>query len=168
MIYRVKQIIWAIICSCKSIDYNYVDKFLNKQEQKIFRRLKKSEQHHSIRVSNEAIKLLNNNKYIELDKKEVIKASLLHDIGKIKYPMNLIEKVLLVILNKITKGKIKKISSVLCIDIYYNHPKYSVEILKNLKSVYSNSFIEAINEHHNNDLISNNLLNILREADNKS
>ncbi|MGL5244291.1 MAG: hydrolase, partial [Sarcina sp.] len=132
-------------------------------------KLKKSEQHHSIRVCKESIYILKNNKeYIELNEKEVGKVSLLHDIGKIKYPINLIEKSLLVILNKITKGKIKRFSNIKCIDTYYNHPIYSIEILNTLiEAQYSNGFIDAIKNHHFNNVSFNGLLNILREADNK-
>ena len=54
------------------------------------------------------------------DKIQTIVA-LLHDVGKGEFGLNLVEKSVLVLLNNLTKGKIKKYDNIKQIDIYYNH-----------------------------------------------
>ena len=50
MIYRVKQFLWAITSTFKKIDNKVLEKYLDDKEMTLFKHLKKSEQHHSIRV----------------------------------------------------------------------------------------------------------------------
>jgi putative nucleotidyltransferase with HDIG domain len=102
-----------------------------------------------------------------LDKKKMIKLALLHDIGKIKYKMNIIEKSLIVILHRCTKGKIKKYINIKFVDIYYNHPNIGYELLKEYS--YEESFLNAIKNHHNNDIIRDIVeLQVLNKCDNKN
>ena len=50
-LYRVKQFIWAVKSLSEDIDTEYVNKFLNKKERKLFNKLKKTDKQHCIRVS---------------------------------------------------------------------------------------------------------------------
>ena len=117
-LYRVKQFVWALKSLSEDIDTEYVNRFLNKREKKLFNKLKKTDKHHCIRVSKEAVNL-SKGKKINLNR--VAKVALLHDIGKGEYGLNVIEKSVLVILNKMTKGKLKKYDGIKAIDSYYNH-----------------------------------------------
>lgn len=101
MLYRVKQFFWAIKSLSEDIDKDYVNKFLNKKEKRLFNRLKKMDKQHCIRVSKDAVNL---SKDKGLNTKRVAKAALLHDIGKGEYGLNIVEKSVLVILNKVSKG----------------------------------------------------------------
>lgn len=170
MLYRIKQLIWAIRSIWKEIDYEYVRGFLNKDEILLFKKLKKSEQYHCIRVCRDSIKIAKsygNNINYEM----VGKLALLHDIGKSEYHINILTKAILVVVHKISKGNLKKFSNKPFIDIYYNHGKKGVIILtdnsKN-KGDYSREFLDAIEKHHSLKSSTNILLNILREADNKN
>ena len=78
--YRVKQFIWAITAGFRPIDYGIINKYLTKKEKKLFKKLKLSEQQHSIRVCNKALKYNLDN---SIDKNKLAKIALLHDVGKI-------------------------------------------------------------------------------------
>ena len=113
-LYRVKQFVWALKSLSEDIDTEYVNKFLNKKERKLFNKLKKTDKHHCIRVSKDAVSL-SEGRNINLNR--VAKVGLLHDIGKGEYGLNIIEKSVLVILNKVTKGKLKKYDGIKAVDI---------------------------------------------------
>lgn len=170
MIYRIKQVIWAISCSFVNIDYNYIAQYLNEDEIILFNKLKHSEKHHCIRVCNDCLRI---NKEKNLNANEVLlgKLALLHDIGKIEYKLNIIKKSILVILNKLTDGKLKSFSKFKSVDIYYNHGLKGKNILLQqtiVKNNYSDDFLDAIENHHKciNNKNNNVLLEILIEADN--
>ena len=166
VLYRVKQFIWGFTSFFKNIDYEYVNEFLNEDEIKIFNKLKHNDKHHCIRVCKDSIKMKEDFN-IDVDKYKLGKAALLHDVGKSKMPLSIFEKSVVVLLDKATSGKIKKYDKIKQIDIYYNHPKNGLEVLKNFK--YDKELLEVVRYHHNNNNISDNkLLNIIRESDDKN
>lgn len=172
MIYRIKQFMWAISSNFKEINYDYICRFLNHEEIELFYKLKNSEKHHCVRVCTHCLNIKENKK-INIDEKVLGKLALLHDIGKTQYKLNLIEKVILVILHKITKGELRKLDKFKGINIYYNHGIRGRKILEMNNSKYDYDFLDAIEHHHyydmnNNITHSNILLTILMEADNKS
>lgn len=160
--YRIKQFIWAISAKHKPINKELLNEYLNRKEKRLFNKLDISEQHHSIRVCTEALHI---NKYIDTDTKKLAKIALLHDVGKSVTKLNIIDKSILVILDKVTKGNLKKIKN-RKVDVYYNHPHKSVSLLKKIDK-YDNDFIEAIENHHYKDIDSNKYLNIIRECDDR-
>lgn len=164
MIYRVKQFLWAITSIFKKVDSEILERYLNNREMNLFKGLKKSEQHHSIRVCKDSLKLCAEN---NLDRTKMAKISLLHDIGKTEGSLNIIEKSILVILNKITKGSISNIKDNKKIDLYYNHPIKGINILSALNE-YDDEFLEAIKFHHSNELHNNKYLEILKICDEKN
>ncbi|MGL5244049.1 MAG: HD domain-containing protein, partial [Sarcina sp.] len=96
MIYRIKQFIWAFQSFFKGVDYKYVKRYLNEGEFEVFDKLSKVDKVHSIKVSKENLKLLNELKNVSiidsfynlnLNKIELAKVGLLHDIGKIQNPI---------------------------------------------------------------------------------
>lgn len=58
-----------------------------------------------------------------------IKAGLLHDIGKSVKRINIIDKSIIVILNKLTSGNLKKLKNKK-VQCYYKHSEYSEDMLK--------------------------------------
>lgn len=160
-IYRVKQFIWAITAKFKPIDKELIDKYLNKEEKKLFNQLTFSERQHCIRVCNDALERY---KKEDLDKNKLAKIALLHDVGKVSCSLNIIDKSVIVILNKITRGKLRKYNFNRKIDTYYNHPKRSVDLLNNINK-YDNEFLEAIEKHHYKEIGSNLYLKIIKECD---
>lgn len=166
-LYRIKQFIWGIESYFKDIDNDYLEIFLNENEILLFNKLRQNDKHHSIRVCKEAISILKSKK-INVDVNKLAKAALLHDVGKGEYGLNLIEKSILVMLNRVTNGKIKKYKNIKHIDIYYNHPEKGAEVLKQF-NIYDKEFLDTIRYHHSSDKREKNiLLDIIRESDNKN
>ena len=87
---------------------------------------------------------------------KVAKAALLHDIGKSEYSLNVVEKSVLVILNKLTNGNLKKFDSIKIVDSYYNHPKKGAKILKEFKCI---TYLEDKNKLNKRSF---NLLNVFK------
>ncbi|PRR81551.1 HD domain-containing protein [Clostridium vincentii] len=160
-IYRVKQFMWAITAKFKPIDEEIIDKYLNKDEKKLFKQLSFSDMHHCIRVCNDA---LTKYKQEDIDIDKLAKIALLHDIGKASASLNIIDKSVIVIVDKITNGKLKKYNFNKKIDTYYNHPKKSVALLNNINR-YDSEFLEAIEQHHYKEIGINIYLKIVKECD---
>lgn len=163
--YRVKQFWWAIICNFKQLDEEYVNKYLEGHEKELFDKLKIGDKHHCVRVSKDSLEIYEKIKE-NLDEHQLAKAALLHDIGKVERPLNFIEKSIVVLLHKFTKGKIRRYEKIKILDIYYNHPKKGVEMLQNYG--YNDEFLQVIGNHHDKRHTNNIMLNIVKESDNKN
>ena len=164
-LYRVKQFMWGVTSYLKKVDTEYINKFLDKNEKELFNKLKHNDKHHSIRVCKDAINI-SKKKCSNIDINRVAKAALLHDIGKGEYGLNIIEKSALVLVNKATKGKMKKYSGIKHIDIYYNHGEKGADLLKD-SNKYDKQFLDSIRYHHNKkqQAKNNQLLDIIKESD---
>lgn len=160
-IYRIKQFFWGITARFKPLDEEIINEYLSDDEKKIFLKLKISEQQHSIRVCKDALKI---HKEFNIDRYKIAKIALLHDIGKINGSLTIIDKSIIVILDKLTKGKLRKYDSNKKLDIYYNHPQKSVKILNGIKE-YDKEFLEAIEKHHYKYRGNNIYLKIIKECD---
>lgn len=165
-IYRVKQFLWAITAPFKRIDDDILARYLNSEELKLFKKLKISEQHHCIRVCKDA--LIESSNWREVDKNKLARIALLHDIGKIDGRLNVVDKSLIVICDKITSGNLRKYTNIKKIDVYYNHPKKSSDLLKKIDE-YDEEFLEAIEKHHHSynyrNNYRNNYLTIIKKCD---
>lgn len=166
--YRVKQFLWAIMSTFKPIDSELINTYLNDDEKKIFLKLSKNEKHHSIRVCVDALKIAKEYNLL-VDNNKLAKAALLHDVGKINSKLNVIEKSIIVLLDKFTKGEIKKYDNIKKIDTYYNHPKIGVKLLQEVK-LKDREILNIVREHHEKNLKpgDNILLDIIIESDNKN
>ncbi|GKU27285.1 HDIG domain-containing metalloprotein [Clostridium folliculivorans] len=163
--YRVKQFWWVITCNFKQLDEEYINEYLEEHEKKLFDKLKIGDKHHCVRVSKDSLEIYEKIKE-NLDEYQLAKAALLHDIGKSERPLNFIEKSIVVLLHKFTKGKIRKYDNIKILDIYYNHPKKGVDMLQNYG--YKEEFLQVIGNHHDKKHTDNTMLNIVRESDNKN
>ena len=113
--------------------------------------LHESEQKHSIRVYRNMETSFNNefkdDKYLNQYRDVLLKASLLHDIGKSKAKTSVLDKCVLVLFNKITNGNLRKVNSKK-VQCYYNHPEYSYEILSPI--IDDELLLYIIRNHHKN------------------
>ena len=162
--YRIKQFYWAITSKVNKDDINFVINILNIKELELFNKLSVQEQKHSIKVAYDIKFLCEKNNKIDMNL--LLKAALLHDIGKIYRRLNLIDKSVIVLLNSISKGKIKRFSKNKKINVYYNHGRIGSELLE---SIECDEKLLYLVEHHHNCEINNNVeLNILRFYDRKN
>lgn len=168
MIYRVKQFLWAISANFKEVDYDYVESFLNNEELILFNRLKKGEQIHCIKVSKDCVSI---GKEKGINSKEELfklaKLGLLHDIGKLYYPISVLKKSFLVLGKKLSNNKMSNFQNIKAIYIYYNHANKAFDYLK--EENYDKNFVEAIKNHHSSTKHNKNIfLCILKEADDRN
>lgn len=163
MFQRVKQFYDYLTASVDSDDRRYVDKYLNSGEKKLFNKLAVHEQKHSINVAKD-IENMYDKSLVKSD--DLIKVALLHDIGKVKIKMSIIDKSIIVILDKITRGKMKKFQNIKKIYGYYYHADDGAEILKELEE--SSRILYLIKNHHNKNIKDDLELNILKICDDRN
>lgn len=163
-LYRVKQFYWSITSKIDKDDIKLIDRYLNNDERVLFNRLSEYEQKHCINAAKEVIKVCKDR---NIENNELIKAGLLHDIGKIYKKLNPIEKSLIVMGDSISKGRLRRFKKLKKIDVYYNHGDKGYKILKDTGK-YNERFLYLIKNHHNDFIIGDEELNILKECDNRN
>lgn len=160
-LYRIKQFYWSITAKIDVEEKKYIKAHLNEREIALFNELQIYEKMHSIKVAKDIERLYNGD---DDNKKMLIKAALLHDIGKIEKRLNIIDKSILVVMNKVTKGSMRKYMSLKKIDVYYNHADFGYSILK--KFGYDERLLYLIKNHHNDNIIGDKELDMLKMCDN--
>lgn len=159
-LYRIKQFYWSITSKIDENDNKYIEKYLNSEELKLFHKLSVVEQKHCLRVAHS----LENLKDKKITNKErLIKTALLHDIGKIAKRVGIVDKSLLVIGDKVTGGKLRKHINIKKVDVYYNHGDKGYDILKKIGE--DERILYLVKNHHNNDIIGDKELNLLKLCD---
>lgn len=162
-LYRIKQFYWSITAQISADNIIYLKKYLNEREINLFNKLAILDQKHSISV---AMYVENRFRNENIKDNILIKASLLHDIGRIKYKSNVLNKSVMVLLDKITRGKIKRYKNIKMINIYYNHAELGYNILKDYG--YDNKLLYLVKNHHNTEIRGDFYLDILKKGDNNN
>ena len=150
----------------KEEDNNFINIYLDEFEKKIFLRLKNSEQKHSVRVAKLVI-LISQEKseYNKIELVRIVRAALLHDIGKSRKRINVIQKVFMVLADKIFGKQIRKMDRFEFIDSYYNHPDLSYNMLKD--HIKDTRLLFLIKNHHS-EIKGDLELELLRYCDDKN
>ena len=127
---RIRQGIRAIVSPALHIDYEMASRFLSPQQMSLFRRMQRSEQLHSLSVLRSVLAQGETSSDLAV-------AALLHDIGKVTYPMRIWQKTLVVLVRRMlpdmhqrwSKGNIQnrfKQASIVAV----HHPQWSAQIMK--------------------------------------
>ncbi|MHC1746981.1 MAG: HD domain-containing protein [Cellulosilyticaceae bacterium] len=149
MIYRIKQFFWTITAKLSAEEKNFIQQYLFQEEQALFNKLKVYEQKHCITVAKGLEAYYANKENCRNEEKcEMIRVGLLHDIGKIKYPIGPVRKSIMVLLNHFTKGTAKRWHRLKMVKCYYNHPQIGYEMLKECHQ-YTEQFLMLVKEHQN-------------------
>ncbi|MGH4049742.1 MAG: HD domain-containing protein [Clostridium sp.] len=162
-LYRVKQFYWSLASKINDKDIDLLKMYLDNDELQLFNQLPIYEQKHCINVARD-VKLTCNQR--GLQSKDLTKVALLHDIGKIYNIMNPIEKAVMVIMHKLTSGKIRKYKKNKNVNVYYNHGEIGYNLLK--KDGYNDRFLFLVRNHHNDNIMGDIELDVLKESDNRN
>ena len=165
---RVKQFYINVTDKMTKKDYDFVKSILTNKELELFMKLSKSEQKHCVRIAKDIENIIDNKEIENYDiltnKNLLIKSALLHDIGKSKKRLNVIDKSIIVILNKLTNGKLKQIEKSKKIQCYYNHSIYGYEILKDM--IDNEIILDIVKNHHSNN--TNKIVSFFKEIDDRN
>ncbi|MCR3758849.1 HD domain-containing protein [Clostridium felsineum] len=154
---RINQFFKYVYSYVDDDDKLYIEKYLNSREKELFYKLSIHEQKHAVNVARDVDK--------RCSEEDMIKAALLHDIGKIYIKLNLIDKSILVILDFISKGKLKKFSKIKKVYCHYNHSYIGYCMLKELEN---EEVLFLVKNHHNNSIKDNAKLDILKKYDDEN
>lgn len=158
-LYRVKQFFWSLDTRIGKEDIEYVARNLCEKEYELFSRLSKQEKKHSIKVARDVdSECLREGTCAG----EMTKIALLHDIGKLKGRLNSIDKSILVIADKVSKGRIRSLS-LKKVDVYFNHGLMGSELLRDCG--LSERALFLIENHHNHLIECDRELDILMRCD---
>lgn len=161
MIYRIKQFYRAIFYKLTNDDRIFIESYLNDSELKLFYKLPRYCQVHSIRVAKD---VLDESLKKELYDIFLIKAALLHDIGKINSGFNMFTNAILVIIERFFPLILKRSKKIRIINSYFNHPEIAISYID-----YEDSYIKyLILNHHNYFIKGDEKLKILQRCDCKN
>ncbi|SET16105.1 HDIG domain-containing protein [Natronincola peptidivorans] len=157
MLYRVKQFFQGLTAKIYDKDIAFIKEYLSPQEQELFFQLRKSEQRHSLNVAYGC--------YSEApENTSLIKAALLHDIGKIGSNLTLINKSFVVIAKNLNL-KENMTPAFLNKALYYknHHGELGYEML--LKLGLEEKILLLVKNHHNTDFHTMEEMKILQYYD---
>ena len=147
-------------------DIKFINIYLDEFEKNIFFKLKKNEQKHSVRVAKLVILIFREkSEYNKIKLDRVVKAALLHDIGKSLKKINVIQKVFMVLANKRFSESMRKLDRFEFIDSYYNHADLSYNMVKD--HIKDKSLLFLIKNHHSS-IEGDAELDLLRYCDDKN
>lgn len=165
--YRVKQFFWSLFSRVTEEDRKYVQNHLTDGEFRLFSKLPKAEQKHCIRVAEyvegeyESLRK-NNNDICDPEVCRMIRVALLHDIGKLKRPLNVVDKSVLVMLNSISGGDLIKLQRFEKVKVYYRHGEIGADMLSQYG--VDERFLFLVRNHHS-DIRGDRELELLRYCD---
>lgn len=168
--YRLKQVKDAIFGRLSTGDWEWVRAHLNNIELNLFCRLDQVDQYHSIQVAKTGLELARQSEQ-SVDHKLVIKAGLLHDLGKTGIQLNLFQRILPVVITALLPRLSYRIGQTADYQgwlkgfaVYWNHGARGGEIAARAK--LNEKIIEIIINHQEVPDDNNNvILTIIKAAD---
>lgn len=150
---RVKQFILDVASPFRRVDQSFLTLYLNTLELSQLKKLRKAEVLHLIAVTKTLKQLIEKDPIHDhlnnFELNSIFKAALLHDVGKTYHPTGPINKTLVVLLNKIFKGKDGSFKGWKAWDVYKNHPEYGYQMVKKMHSFEELPFLmDLIRYHH--------------------
>ncbi len=170
IMYRLKQVQDALSGKLSETDWSTINSSLSEKELMLFKKLAIADQFHSMQVAKSALDLKNKLK-LDIDSKLITRAALLHDIGKLGIRLSLIDRVLPVIMTRISVKLSRMLGQNYSAKLvfrgfftYWHHQDRGVEIA--VESGLDPQIVELIRKHQ--EPISeqdNQLLWLIKKAD---
>jgi hypothetical protein len=130
-IHRLRQGIGALTAFSQPVDYSLAQRYLSPEQLTLFRRMRRSEQLHSLRVLRSV--MAQNDSPPEL---ALTVAALLHVVGKIRYPLAIWQKTTAVLVRAFAPAIFRRLSAgdprrlwIRPFAVYVHHPAWSAELL---------------------------------------
>lgn len=162
IMYRVKQFFLAVFSKMSIADNEFISEYMDEFEIRLFHKLDEGEQKHCVRTAFMAREMCEGKSDVDVER--VIKACLLHDIGKAEGKINAIDKGLIVLMSAIIGSKLKKIPSKK-INIYFNHGEMGYNLLKD--HIKDDRLLFLI-RNHNEKIKGNVELEVLKYCDDRN
>lgn len=178
MFNRIKQFFHAITAKVSFADALYVREMLGMDETILFFAMSIEDQRHAIDVAHTVEHLydkMSEEKKEKIDGHILVKAALLHDVGRVKGDMKIHQKVLCVLLDKwdpqharlLAKSNGDKGSLAHAFLAYYRHPKIGAEKLEEIGA--DSRIVYLVRHHHSKKKDKENELykelTLLKKAD---
>jgi len=168
--YRFNQFITAFRANISYSDVEFIRHYLTKAEQVLFYKMRRYDQKHALQVAHKCLLKCDSNTWI--DRSNLVRVALLHDIGKSIMPLSLISRILYVLTKKINEGRLVKFfakekSFIPLFRQFYvlnNHSDIGAELIGEIEN--NPELIEIIRNHHNKPTPNESqLLPVIREID---
>lgn len=161
MFYRVRQFVWGLTAKITEDDRRFIETYLNYDETELFSMLPRHEQVHALKVARQILSESLEGEYYDI---YLIKAGLLHDIGKIYCRYGVVKKSILVLMDKFFPKVLKKLQRLKCVEVYYNHAEIAVTYLED----EDNYLKYLIRNHHNYEIQNDAKLKLLHRIDSQN
>lgn len=137
---RVIQFFTHLAYHFHEVDQGFLAAYLNEEERLLFQQMKKSEKIHSLLVA----------KGVQKERRDplFIKASLLHDVGKILRPLTMLEKTMAVILQAMGVEQLPRVQKWPFMASYLTHGQRGADLLVEQGFFSKKSLYELLIRHH--------------------
>lgn len=162
MLYRVKQFLKGLRPSISQEEVQFIESYLSAGERDLFDKLPYHEKRHAVSTA----------RTIDMqglcsDRDILIKAALLHDIGKIQSRAGIIKKSILVLTDKFFPTVSCNLSNKLnMFYVYYNHPELGARLLEEINT--NSQVVLLVRFHHSRGYNEIPGLEMLKKADNQN
>ena len=172
MIMRIRQFFRAVRAHLTEKDGRYLSEHLSAEEQELFFAMHRADQYHALHVAYTAERLTEEQS-IPVDQELLIRAALLHDVGRVKGDLDIWGKVFAVLAGTFcpemsrkragekTDGLLGRLAH--CLYVYYHHPELGAKKLRALGLLRE---AELAERHHLRERPEDAIeLRLLRRAD---
>ncbi|HEX3032948.1 MAG TPA: HD domain-containing protein [Bacillota bacterium] len=175
MWHRIRQVLHALTARMTSQDYTFTAIYLNPKELQAFEAMDTNSQKHCILVAKTCLELLQDYPKGQIKVTTLVRAALLHDIGKVRGDLGTLDRVIVVMVDRLFPNVGAALSAESrhrnstglrhAFYIYHNHPSLGVETA--IAIGVEREICQLIADHHSSPYTGEPLeLTILRQADN--